>query len=73
MIRVHLLTRAVLPGALVVLGLLFVHGAVQAQTQVQPRDTRTADGIAQYRALLADGRMLYAQKEVKVTLGGCGG
>ena len=24
-------------------------------------------------ALLADGRMLYAQKEVKVTLGGCGG
>ena len=24
-------------------------------------------------ALLADGRVLYAQKEVKVTLGGCGG
>ena len=24
-------------------------------------------------ALMADGRVLYAQKEVKVTLGGCGG
>ena len=24
-------------------------------------------------AILADGRVLYAQKEVKVTLGGCGG
>ena len=57
MIRACLLTRAVLPGALAVLGLLFAHGAVQAQTQTQapPRDTSTADGIAQYRALLADG------------------
>ena len=58
MIRVRL-TRAVLPGALTVLGLLFAHGAArtqaQTQTQVQPRDTSTADGIAQYRALLADG------------------
>ena len=56
MIRARL-TRAVLPGALAVLGLLFAHGSAQTQTQtqVQPRDTRTADGIAQYRALLADG------------------
>ena len=53
MMLARLLTRTGLPGALAVLGLLFAHGS--AQTQVQPRDTSSADGIAQYRALLADG------------------
>ena len=32
-----------------------------------------SDGIAEYRAMLQDGKAFFAKKEVKVTLGGCGG
>ena len=32
-----------------------------------------SQGIDEYRAMLADGKALWAKKEVKVTLGGCGG
>ena len=55
-------TRGLLAAASLALAAL----AAQAQQS-------SADAIAQYRALLADGKYYVASKEIKVTLGGCGG
>ena len=45
--------------------------AVEASVSTRIKMSQTSNVLAV--ALLADGRVLYAQKEVKVTLGGCGG
>ena len=45
--------------------------AVETSVATRVKMAQTSNVLAV--ALLADGRALYAQKEVKVTLGGCGG
>ena len=45
--------------------------AVEASVSTRIKMSQSSNVLAV--ALLADGRVLYAQKEVKVTLGGCGG
>ena len=45
--------------------------AVESQVSTRIKMGQTSNVLA--IAILADGRVLFAQKEVKVTLGGCGG
>ena len=45
--------------------------AVETSVSTRIKMAQTSNVLAV--ALLSDGRVLYAQKEVKVTLGGCGG
>jgi sulfur-oxidizing protein SoxY len=48
-----------------------VSEAVEANVAVRVKMGQSSNVIAV--AMMADGRVLYAQKEIKVTLGGCGG
>jgi sulfur-oxidizing protein SoxY len=45
--------------------------AIEADLSTRVKMGQTSNVIAV--AMMADGRVLYAQKEIKVTLGGCGG
>lgn len=48
-----------------------VGDGVEAQVATRVKMGQSSNVLAV--AMLADGRVLYAQKEIKVTLGGCGG
>ena len=48
-------------------------GAMASFTMSAYAQKTTEQGIQEYRDMLADGKYYFAKKEVKVTLGGCGG
>ena len=52
-------------------GVFELTDAVEASVATRIKMQQTSNVLAV--AMLADGRVLFAQKEVKVTLGGCGG
>ena len=54
-----------------VAGVFELTDAVEASVATRIKMQQTSNVLAV--AMLADGRVLFAQKEVKVTLGGCGG